>query len=336
MAEEEKAITAGTTRLVTYHDVDKPPSPPPGPGVNPPGVKIPIALLEPEAVFMTGGSPDWLMPVEAEDSVWVSDNPNGRVLRLDAKTNTIAASVIVGKNPSSGLAAGFGSLWVPICGDDTLSRIDLRTNEVTATFPTTTSGWEASIATGAGSVWLMTDANGTLSRFDPATNGVAATIQLPTGSYGLTFGEGALWVTSTEHGTVARVDPSRNLVAATIPVGASPRFIAAGEGAIWALDEGDSRVSRIDPKADELVATIDVGAEDYNGIAVGEGSVWVSAFDYPLSRIDPSTNQVVQQFYGSTGGCAIHVGLGSVWLSNEREGDVWRLDPRRVVATRPE
>ena len=57
--------------------------------------------------------------------------------------------------PSSGLAAGFGSLWVPICGEDTLSRIDLRTNKVTATFPTTTSGWEASIATGA-TAWAGT------------------------------------------------------------------------------------------------------------------------------------------------------------------------------------
>ena len=107
MADQETAITAGTSGLVTYHDVEKPPSPPPGPGVRTPGVKIPIARLEPEAVFMTGGSPDWLMAVEAEDSVWVSDNPNGRVLRLDAKTNAIAATVIVGKNPSSGLAAGF-------------------------------------------------------------------------------------------------------------------------------------------------------------------------------------------------------------------------------------
>jgi YVTN family beta-propeller protein len=344
MDDREDAITAETaetTGLVTYDDVDKPPPRPPGPGVDTPGVKIPAERLEPEAVFETGGSPDWLMPVEADGSVWLSDNPNGRVLRLDAKTNTIAATIAVGKNPSSGLAAGFGSLWVPICGEDALSRIDLRTNEITATFPTTTSAYEASIATGAGSIWLMTDAEGTLSRFDPDTNRVIATIQLSTGSYGLTFAEDSLWVTSTENGTIARVDPDTETVAATIPVGPSPRFIAAGEGAIWALDEGDGSVSRIDPQTNELVATIDTGTEDYNDIAVGEGSVWVSTFDYALSRIDPSTNQVVQQFYGLGAGgfrigCGIRVGLGSLWVSNEREGNVWRLDPERVAATLPE
>ena len=26
-------------------------------------------------------------------------------------------------------------------------------------------------------------------------------------------------------------------------------------------------------------------------------------------------------------------GLGSIWLSNLRQGNVWRLDPRRVQAT---
>jgi YVTN family beta-propeller protein len=327
--------------LVTYDDVDKPPLPPPGPGVEPPGVRIPAERLQSEAVFETGGCPDWLMPVEADDSVWLSDNPNGRVVRLDARTNTIAAIIAVGKNPSSGLAAGFGSLWVPICGEDALSRIDLNTNEITATFPTTTSAYEASIATGAGSVWLMTDAEGTLSRFDPATNDVVARIQLPSGSYDLTFAEGDVWVTSTEHGTVARVDPATNVVAATIPVGPSPKSIAAGEGAIWVLDKGDGRVSRIDPRTNRVVATIEVGATHYPGIIVGEGSVWVSSFDYALTRIDPSTNRVVQQFSGLGDGgfrigCAMAVGLGSLWISNEREGNVWRLDPRRVEATLPE
>jgi YVTN family beta-propeller protein len=143
-------------------------------------------------------------------------------------------------------------------------------------------------------------------------------------------------VTSTKHGTVARVDPDTNRLVATIPVGPSPRFIATGEGAIWALNQGDGSVSRIDPKTNRVVATIEVGVPGGGGdLAVGEGSVWVSSWDYPLSRIDPATSRVVQQFYGA-GGDAIKVGLGSVWLSNLKQGNVWRLDPRRVEATAPE
>ena len=101
---------------------------------------------------------------------------------------------------------------------------------------------------------------------------------------------------------------------------------------MWTLNQGDGSVSRIDPATNKVVATIEVGVPGGGGdIAVGEGSVWVTAFEYPLSRIDPSTNTVVQQFTGK-GGDAVRVGLGSVWLSNLEAGNVWRIDPRRVLA----
>ncbi len=109
-----------------------------------------------------------------------------------------------------------------------------------------------------------------------------------------------------------------------------------GEGAIWTLNQGVGSVSRIDPQTNKVTATIEVGVPGSGGdIAVGEGSVWVTAFEYPLSRIDPVTNKVVQQFTG-VGGDAVRFGLGSVWLSNLKAQTVWRLDPRRIAATVPD
>ena len=318
------------------------PQRPPRPGVKTPGVKIPIERLKPDAVFEVGGHPDWLA-IDAD--AWVSNEPNDNVSRFDPKTNKVAATIALGqgKRPCSGLAAGFGSLWVPNCGDRTLGRIDLKTNAVTATIPMTIGNSEGGIATGAGSVWLMTDSKGTLARIDPDTNKVVAEIYVASGSYGLAFGPGdkdgtdaAVWVTSSEHDSVARVDPNTNLVVETIKVGKSPRFIAVGAGGVWTINQGDGSVSRIDPKTNKVAATIEVGIPGGGGeIAVGEGSVWVTSFEFPLSRIDPSRNAVVQQFYGP-GGDAVRVGLGSVWLSNLRQGNVWRLDPRRIEATLPD
>jgi len=37
----------------------------------------------------------------------------------------------------------------------------------------------------------------------------------------------------------------------------------------------------------------------------------VTSFDFPLTRIDPASNTVVQQFFGP-GGDAVRVGLGFV------------------------
>jgi virginiamycin B lyase len=303
------------------------------PGVKTPGVKIPIERLKPEAVFPYPGSPDW---IAVDESVWVSNRPKDSVARLDPKTNTVAATLAVGTGPCSGLAVAFGSLWVPNCGDKTIARVDLGSGEVKPVIRTTIASSEGSIVAGAGSIWIMTDAKGTLARYDPATNALVAEIYVAAGSYGLAFGDDAVWVTSTDGNVVTRVDPHTNLVVETIPVGKAPRFIAAGAGGVWTLNQGDGSVSRIDPKTNKVAATIEVGVPGGGGdIAVGEGSVWVTAFEYPLSRIDPSTDTVVQQFYGK-GGDAVRVGLGSIWLSNLEAGNVWRIDPRRVEATLPE
>lgn len=309
------------------------------PGVSTPGVRIPIEKLKPEAVFSLPGVPDWLA-IDAH--VWVSNSPKNTVHRLDPATNTVAATVEVGAHPCSGLAAGFGSLWVPTCGDKakgiakTLVRVGLEDAKVEATLPFEVPQSEGGIATGAGSVWVMTDATGTLARIDPATNKAVAEISVAPGSYAVAFGEDAVWVTSTEKSVLTRVNARTNVVQATIPVGPRPRFLAVGEGSVWTINQGDGSISRVDIKTNKIVATIEAGIPGSGGeIAVGDGSVWVTSFEYPITRIDASTNKVVQQFYGD-GGDAIRFGHGSVWLSNLRAANVWRLDPRRIIATLPE
>jgi virginiamycin B lyase len=140
-------------------------------------------------------------------------------------------------------------------------------------------------------------------------------------------------VTSTERGLLTRINPYTNVIEATVTVGPNPRFLAVGEGSVWTVNQGDGSITRVDGKTNTVVATIEAGLPGPGGeIAVGEGSVWVTSFEYPITRIDPATNRVVQQFYGE-GGDAIRVGHGSVWLSNLRAANVWRLDPRRIVAT---
>src|SRR5579864_7014622 len=108
------------------------PLPPPKPGVKTPGVKIPIERLMPDAIFAVPGAPDW---IAVDEEVWISNKPRDRVVRLNPKTNAVAATIQVGKRPCSGLAVGFGSLWVPNCGDQTLSRVDLKTGGIIATIP---------------------------------------------------------------------------------------------------------------------------------------------------------------------------------------------------------
>jgi virginiamycin B lyase len=299
------------------------------PGVTTPGVRIPITKLKPEAVYEFAGAPDW-MAVDKE--VWVSNSPKNMVARLDPKSAT-TTTFVVGKHPCSGLAAGFGSLWVPNCGDSTITRLDLADGKTQATFPMTIADSEGGVAIGAGSFWILTDTKGTLARIDPANNKTVAEIYVSPGSYAVAFGSGAVWVTSTEKNTLTRINAQTNVIEETITVGPKPRFLTVGEGAVWTLNQGDGSISRVDPKTNKVVATIEAGIPGGGGeISAGEGSVWATSFEYPITRIDPSTNKVAQQFFGE-GGDSIRVGLGFVWLTNIRAGNIWRIDPKRVLAT---
>ena len=303
---------------------------PPRAGVKAPNVRVPITALKPDAVFEVPGAPDW---IAIDESVWVSNYPKNTVARLDPKSNKVLAMIPVGKEPCSGLTIGFGSLWVPLCGDQALARVDLKEGKVTATIPISIGDSEGGLAEGAGSIWLVTDKKGTLARIDPATNKVVAEIQVPAGSFTVGFGEGAVWVTGTAANVLTRINPETNLVVESIPVGKAPRFLTIGGGFVWTLNQISGDVSKVDPKTNKVVETIEVGVPGPGGeIAFGEGSVWVTSFEFPISRIDPALGKVVQQFAGE-GGDAIRVGHGSVWLSNIRAGTVWRLDPRRIAAT---
>ena len=297
---------------------------PPRPGVSTPGVKRDIAGITPLAVFPVEGTPDW--QVLTDDAVWVANGPKNTIHRLDPATNKVAAVVTVGQKPCSGLAAGFGSIWVPNCGDHTVSRVDAKTNQVTTTIPVGPAESEGGIAAGAGSVWLVTDKKGVLSRIDPVTNKVAAEVAVPAGSAACIFAEGAVWVTTPEANLLTRVDPATNQAVAKIQVGPGPRFLTAGGGSVWTLNQGDGTVTRVDSATGKVLAQVEVGVPGGGGeIAYGMGHVWVTVFQIPLSEIDPATNAVVRQWTGA-GGDSVRVGHGSIWLSNLRQQNVWRIE----------
>jgi len=294
------------------------------PGVSTPGVKRAMTELHPDATFAVEGQPDWM--VVTDDAVWVTSSNVNHVVRLDASTNRGTTIVTIDK-PCSGLAAGFGSLWVPSCGKHALVRVDPRSGRIVAVIPAGPADSEGGIAVGAGSVWLATDKKGVLSRVDPQTNQISANISVPSGSYGVTFADDAVWITSTEHSVLTRVDPASNKAAISIPVGPKPRFLTAGAASVWTLNQGDGTISRVDTKTNKLITNIAVGIPGPGGeIAYGEGSVWATIFQIPLSRIDPATNTVVQQWTGA-GGDSVRIGHKSIWLTDLAHGRVWRLSP---------
>ena len=292
-------------------------------GVNKPGISRPLTDLHPGAVFPVAGSPDW--SVITKDAVWVSSARLNHVVQLLPATNTVGLTADV-KRPCSGLADGFGSIWVPSCGDHVLLRIDPTTAKPVATISVVPVNSEGGITVGDGSVWIVAKPS-TLVRIDPTTNKVAASIDLPSGSENPLFADGFVWVSSFEHDSLLKVDPKANKIVATIPVGPKPRFLTSGADSIWTLNQGDGSITRVDEKAAKVVTTIPCGLQGEGGeITFGAGYVWAALFDFPLTQVDPKTNTVTKQWAGK-GGDGVRFGHGSVWLSNLMQQNVWRIPP---------
>ncbi|MDX2180328.1 MAG: hypothetical protein SFV18_12110 [Bryobacteraceae bacterium] len=299
-------------------------------GVKTPGVQIPFANLKAEAEFAAPGKPGWFAFGER---VLIPNEPQGLIARINARTNKEDEAWKGFDKPCGGLAIAFQSVWSPSCGAGTLSRIETKSGKVTAKLDAGAPVALPAVATTADSVWLLADAKTTLARIDPDTNTIVAEVRLPEACSSILFAEQSLWVTCPKESKILRIDPKTNLVAKRIETSSQPVSAAFGEGSVWVLCKAEGKVARIDPKTDKVTVTIDLGIPGAEGnIAFGEGSIWVTAPGFPISRIAPSTDKVVQQFYGDGGG-AIQAGGGAVWLANQAKGTVWKLDPKRIVAT---
>ena len=294
-------------------------------GVQTPGVQHPMAKLPKSATIVMKGEPDWL--TATSDAVWVTSEKTDSVVRLDPKTNQPGISVTVHK-PCSGLAVGFGSLWIPSCGDKSVVRVNAETGAAQATISAGPADSEGGITTGAGSIWIVTSAKGDLTRIDAATNKVVTKIRIPAGSFNPLFAAGAIWVTSNTGNALVRVDPLTNKVTSSTPIGPMPRFLTFGAGSIWVLNQGDGTISRVGATTGRLLATIQAGIPGHGGeIAFGGGSAWATETEFPLTRIDAKTNKVVAQWNGD-GGDSVRYAFGTVWLTDLKGGKIWRVSVR--------
>jgi len=303
-------------------------TPVPKAGVTTPGVQIPMAKLKAEAEIAVPGA---TAIVGAPEAVWVATTTGA--IPIDAKANKAGERLGAVKMPCAGLATGFESTWVPDCAEKAVVRLAAKTNELKSTVGSGAVAAVLGVAATDDSVWVISDAQGTFSRIDPETGKVVAETRLPAGCASVIHAEKSLWVTCASTNQLLRVDPLTNLVDKRIDVAAGPRSLVFAEGSVWVLSTEKGKVSRVDPKTNKVTATIDLLIADSQGeITAGMGSVWVTAKGFPLTRIDAKTDQVMQQFAGDGGG-ALRFAAGSLWMVNVAQQTVWRVDPKRVLAT---
>ncbi len=116
----------------------------------------------------------------------------------------------------------------------------------------------------------------------------------------------------------------------------SPVLSRFGEGALWNISL-DGQLTKIDPTTGKVLARRNTGVPIPCGLAVGEGSVWVTDCTSPtLVQIDPETVVPTEitlpkehEISGTDTG-EVAVGAGSVWVARGVANPSWvdRLDPQ--------
>jgi YVTN family beta-propeller protein len=293
----------------------------------------PIDELKPTAIVHLGKTADWV--AITPDAVWVGSTGPDAVSRIDPHTNAVTATVTLSGEPCAGLATGFGSVWVPLCGGrPTLAKVDQTTGTLTKVFPVGPAASEGGVATSQDSVWLVIDKRGTLARIDPATGAIRQRIQLPPGSYNPRYSDGRIWVTRAEGAQITSVDADTGATVAPIATGPGPRFLTDGAGAIWTLDQGDGTLTRVDART-HAASRIPLATPGHGGdIAFGEGMIWTTVMKTPLSVVDAASGKLLCQWKG-VGGDSLGIGFGAIWLTDYNAGTVSRIEVKDALTRCP-
>jgi ABC-type oligopeptide transport system substrate-binding subunit/class 3 adenylate cyclase/DNA-binding beta-propeller fold protein YncE len=165
----------------------------------------------------------------------------GSAFRISGSSNRVTASVPVGDDPTS-LVAAAGSVWVANVLDESVSRIQ---PPATVTSTTAVGSRPTAIAVGAGSLWVVDAGENAVRRLDAHTGSVLATITVGRNPIAVAASSDAVWVANSSDLSVTRIDPRTNRVTNTVALGYPPAALALANGRVWvALQKRQAAASR--------------------------------------------------------------------------------------------
>lgn len=146
------------------------------------------------------------MLAAGSDAVWVGVPSAKSVVRIDAATDSVVATIPGFTCADGQLAVDESSVLVADCSS--VRRVDTRTNAIVneIAIPGDTGFGVHGIALGFGSIWVQADR---LVRIDPASSAVTGTLPLADTwircGYSIAFGFGSVWVRQLDG--VVRIEP---------------------------------------------------------------------------------------------------------------------------------
>lgn len=287
--------------------------------------------------------------------LWVTNPADHSVLRIDPRTNQVAARISISGQPDR-LAEDETSVWVLDQANETVTRIDKGSERVVRTIPLP-DGEAADIAAGNGSAWVgMTGplalennavqeeqelaAPGFLLRIDGGTNRAAETLPV-TPVFQLALRGQALWVLSrTEIDTPVQVFDVRSGKGTVLPLYNGPQWLpadalAVGPDCFWLFSAAHSAVFRVGFDG-QIQARLNLPPEQPQGyaqFALADQRLWLATPGGSLVLIDAATNHMIGSVDLGVPLSSLTVHASDVWAVSQQTGSVLRVDPAALQIT---
>lgn len=268
--------------------------------------------------------------------LWVKTD-HGHVVGVDPGSNQVIADIKVDTTTDpyhycQGLATDGESIWACSATGDAdhraidVVRVDPNTQTVVRTIPVDKIFDQFDMPVLGGRIWVLTGDARQLVGIDVATGDVTAPIDLGARCFQLAALEGSLLASCALENLLLQIDPQNGQVTARVPM-QGPRWITVGADAVWVAQE--HAVVRLDPTTlHPVVAFTGLPSVGMTGdIHATADAVWVRLGSGTLYRIDPATDQLVEQVRSERAysGGSVLATSDSVWMTAGDDGVLMRL-----------
>ena len=242
--------------------------------------RIELAKSLPATYSLTGAPSDSVFD-KLSNSIWVADNTNSFIDKININDGTLSVSypVLSVGCPVSALAFDnfTNSVWVISNNCNTIEKVDATNGAIATSTSAGVYSQKIAFDPSTNSIWV-TDSSNIVTHFDTSGT-VLGQYPVGTSPLGIGFSPGAVWVANSGDGTVTKLNSSTGAVIGTYPVGLNPQSIAydSDTNSIWTTNAGDNTISKVSAGSGALVGSYIVG-NNPAGIAFDSvtNSMWVT------------------------------------------------------------
>ncbi|MBI9042992.1 MAG: SH3 domain-containing protein [Anaerolineaceae bacterium] len=296
---------------------------------------------------------------KALEPIWVINQADRAILRIDPDSNEVLIKIHIGGLPKA-LAVGDDSIWVVEAIDDERSnvlRINTAMNQVTSSIPII-QGAATSLAVGEDAVWVgiaepaVVDPApegekqnysqpGGIAKIDIQRNQIVEYIETEALVADLILEDQILWALEWKYiyTFIDKIDLSTEPYMITSLAKEAEMLdyvhqfagMAKSKDSLWMLpiDNSSRYVFRVRPDDGKIISQVELGNnkdDTPTSITATENDIWVGTQSGKIIRIDNDSEQIVANIQTSSGNYSeIFTSEDSIWAVSYEEAFVYRV-----------